>query len=552
MSTLAHLFRRARVGRESLKLFIRFARHTGLVRALRPSGLARFIRSVRGARPGPHWVFRFYAENTPNREALACDDTRRTYAELDQRIAALARGLAGAGIRPRDAVGLMIGNRSEFIEAQMAIAAIGATAVSIGYRSKAPEVAYVLSDAGCKALLFDVDYSDNALAGAQQAATPLLISVRGDAKGARPYEDVIDTGLRLSLPEAAKGVAGGVMVYTSGTTGKPKGAFRDLARTGLDVAAQHALCFPLSHDDRHLACCPLYHSAAPAYVALTFAVGGTVVLLPHFEPELCLATMARERITSMTVVPTMLNRILALPDAVRRRYDISSLRWVMAVAAPLPTELAARVEAAWGPILYNMYGATEMGFVTVARPGEHTSRPGTVGRVIPGNEVRLYDPKAREVTKSGEVGEVFVRNSMLMSGYHRNEEATRCAMRDGFVSVGDLARFDSDGYLYIVDRKVDMVISGGVNIYPLEIEQCLSDHPDVHECAVVGVPDPDWGERLEAFVVLREGAHANAKALEDHCRQHLADFKRPRRFAFLDILPRTETGKVLKRQLRAV
>jgi len=303
------------------------------------------------------------------------------------------------------------------------------------------------------------------------------------------------------------------------------------------------------HDDRHLVTGPLYHSAGPAFVAVLMWLGATVVLMEHFEPEAALAVIARERITCTLMVPTMLVRLGALPDEVRRRHDTSSLRWVMSAAAPLATENARRFMAQFGPILWNFYGATETGVVTLAGPADHLTRPGTVGRALRGNEVRLYGEDGREVPV-GAIGELYARNSMLIAGYHKNAEATQRSQRDGFFSVGDLARVDADGFYYMEWGKKDMIISGGVNIYPREIEDHLLTHPAVLDVAVVGVPDPEWGETLRAYIVLRAGHSATAAAIADHCRGVLADFKRPRQVVFLDELPRNPTGKVLKRELR--
>jgi len=302
-------------------------------------------------------------------------------------------------------------------------------------------------------------------------------------------------------------------------------------------------------DDRHLVVCPLYHSAAPAFVAIMMSLGATSVLMNHFDPEACLALIERERITSTLMVPTMLVRLTALPPEVRRRYDTSSLRWIMSGAAPLATDTARRVEAQFGPVLWNFYGATETGIVTIAGPGQHTARPGTVGRAARGNQIRLLDDAGAEVAP-GAIGELYVRNSMLIGGYHKNRDATERSQRDGFFSVGDLARVDADGYYYMESRKHDMVISGGVNIYPREIEDHLQTHPAILDVAVVGVPDPEWGETLRAYVVVRAGHAITAAEVADYCRRELADFKRPRQVVFLDELPRNPTGKVLKRELR--
>jgi fatty-acyl-CoA synthase len=279
------------------------------------------------------------------------------------------------------------------------------------------------------------------------------------------------------------------------------------------------------------------------------SLGATIVLMEHFEPEAALAMIQREKITCTLMVPTMLTRLSALPDEVRARYDTSSLRWVMSAAAPLATENARRFMARFGPILWNFYGATETGVVTLAGPGDHLTHPGTVGRLLRGNEVRLYGEDGREVP-AGTVGELYARNAMLIAGYHKNADATARSQRDGFFSVGDLARVDGDGHYYMESRKHDMVISGGVNIYPREIEDHLLTHPAILDVAVVGVPDEEWGETLRAFVVVRAGHAVTAAEVTDHCRTHLADFKRPRQVVFLAELPRNPTGKILKRELR--
>jgi fatty-acyl-CoA synthase len=245
----------------------------------------------------------------------------------------------------------------------------------------------------------------------------------------------------------------------------------------------------------------------------------------------------------------MLARLAALDESVRRKYDLSSLKWIMSGAAPLPTETARRFMDAFGPILWNFYGATETGFVTLAGPSDHVAHPGTVGRLLRGNQVRLIGDDGNEVPR-GEVGELYARNGMLIEGYHDNEDATNSAKRDGFFSVGDLARIDELGFVYLQSRKSDMVISGGVNIYPREIEDHLVTHPDILEAAVIGVPDDEWGEALKAYIVPRRPGAVTEEDVGVYCHEGLANFKRPRYVEFLDALPRNPTGKVLKRELR--
>jgi fatty-acyl-CoA synthase len=539
-------------------LVARLVRSTGLAGAFRPAKLPGFARAAFGTRLGPHLAVMFHAHNTPDKEAivepLADGRTRRlTWRDLDRAVNQLAHALVARGVRGGDRVALMLPNGSDYLIAQQALTRLGATMVQIGYRLKSAEVAYILGHAEPAATLVHGQY-EATMATARTAAgarDPLLVV--GAAPGTTPserWEDAVAAVTEAGPPRATDGDGGGVIVYTSGTTGKPKGAARTWKQTGIDAVADMMAQVGMRHDDRHLVVCPLYHSAAPAFVAITMALGGTVVLMNHFDPEGALALIARERITSVLVVPTMLGRLAALPDEVRARHDLRSLRWVMSGAAPLATDTARRFQAAFGPILWNFYGATETGVVTLAGPADHVARPGTIGRAVHGNAVRLLDAAGAEVAP-GEVGELFARNSMLIGGYHRNAEATRASMRDGFFSVGDLARRDADGFYYLEARTHDMVISGGVNIYPREIEDRLAAHPAILEAAVIGVPDADWGEALRAFVVRRPDMPLDEAAVIAWCRDGLADFKRPRSVVFLDELPRNPTGKVLKRELRA-
>jgi fatty-acyl-CoA synthase len=302
-------------------------------------------------------------------------------------------------------------------------------------------------------------------------------------------------------------------------------------------------------DDRHLVTCPLYHSAAPAFVAIMMSLGATCVLQNHFEPEAALDIIQKERITCSLMVPTMLIRMTNLPKETLAKYNTSSLRWVMSAAAPLTTDAARRFMQQFGPVLWNFYGATETGLVTLAGPHDHVSRPGTIGKRLRGNEIRLLDDAGGEVAP-GQVGELYARNPTLISGYHGNDDATKSSQRDGFFSVGDVGRVDAEGYYFLESRKHDMVISGGVNIYPREIEDHLSTHPAILEAAVIGVPDPEWGETLRAFIVLRNGLSLTEIEVVNYCREGLADYKRPRKVTFMVELPRNPTGKVLKRELR--
>jgi fatty-acyl-CoA synthase len=528
---------------------------TGVLGALSPRGMVAFARQARGAKIGPHLALMLHAKNKPEKIALVHGANRLTYGEFDGEINKLAHALLECGVEPGDRVAVMLPNCAEYIIAQNALPRIGAYAVQIGYRLKAKEIAYILQNAEPAALIYHVDYSD-AIDGALRAAD---LETERIVVGAPPADDTL-RGTRFEDALAdhrggeapavrRRGEAGGVIVYTSGTTGNPKGANRSWRQTGLEAVGDFIRRVDMNHDDRHLCVCPLYHSAAPAFVGIIYSLGGTVVVMDHFDPEAVLAVIQNERITCMFMVPTMLRRLADLPMSVRARYDFSSLRWVMSGAAPLPTETARRFQEAFGRILWNFYGATETGLVTLAGPDDHTSRPGTIGRLLRGNQIRVLDDDGNELAP-GEVGELWARNSMLVTGYHRDQAATDQSMRDGFFSVGDLARIDAEGYLYLASRKTDMVISGGVNIYPREIEDHLCSHPDVVEAAVIGVPNDEWGESLKAFVVVRTGAALTAEDVVTFCRASLADYKAPRQVEFLEELPHNPTGKVLKRELR--
>jgi len=527
------------------------ARKTGIARAIRPQGFLPFALAARRTKLGPHVAIMWHAQMNPDKECIVDGDRRYTWREFDQEVNRLGHALAargGAGGR----VACMLGNGAEYLITQQALARIGGTAVQIGYRSKPAEIAFILGNAEPQAAVVGAAYLPafaEAMAQVGQHPRVIVVGASESPRQADRWEDAIERFDGAAPPKAGGEGGGGVIVYTSGTTGKPKGAARNWKQTGLDAVADLMVQVGMHHDDRHLVACPLYHSAAPAFVAMMMSLGATCVLLPHFEPEAALELIARERITSTLMVPTMLHRLAALPDEVRRRHDTSTLRWVMSGAAPLPTETARQFQDRFGPLIWNFYGATETGTVTLAGPRDHLTRPGTVGRALRGNSIRLLDDDGHDVAL-GQIGELYVRNSMIIAGYHRNQDATSRSIKDGYFSVGDLARVDADGFYYMESRKHDMVISGGVNIYPREIEDHLHTHPAIADVAVVGVPDPEWGETLRAYVVLRPGYTLTGAAVADYCRTVLADYKRPRQVVFLDELPRNPTGKILKRELR--
>jgi len=526
----------------------------GFLGALSPSGVAEFARGALDLRPGPHLALILHARNKPEKVAVVEGTRRVSYSDFDREINQLAHAMTERGVTPSERVALMLPNCVEYAVAQQSIARVGATSVQIGTKLKAQEIAHILDNAEPVLVLVHRDYLPQLGRAREIGAGPSeeQYVTRGTRAGERiigtRYQDFI-ADKPVDKPPTTHSRGGGVIIYTSGTTGRPKGAARSMTQTGLESVGDLMARVGLTHSDRQLIVCPLYHSAAPAFASMSLGVGATLALMEHFDPERVLDEIQRESITGAFLVPTMLARLADLDETIRRRYDMSSLRWILSGAAPLPTTTARRFQEAFGQLLWNFYGSTETGLVTLAGPDDHAARPGTVGTLLRGNEVRLVDEDGYEVPV-GEVGELYARNEMLISGYHRDRDSTRRAMADGFFSVGDMARMDEDGFYYIQSRKHDMVISGGVNIYPREIENHLETHPDVREAAVVGTPDSEWGESLKAFVVRRSGTSLNEQQVIAFCRQALADYKQPRSVVFLEALPRTPTGKVLKRDLR--
>jgi len=526
---------------------------SGMVSGLGAKGTVAFVQSLIDSGMGPHLAVMLHAIGRPHRAAVVCGARRMNYTEFDKEANRLGHALASLGAASGEKVALMLPNCIEHLVAQECLPRIGNTSVQIGYRLKAAEIVHILDNAEPQVVIYHKEYESELRGAITKAGGPdesqLIVvgSAPGETIYGHRYEELLAEQRSDSPPRKAGG--GGVIVYTSGTTGKPKGATRNWRDTGIAAVADLWSQVEARHDEKHLVVCPLYHSGALAFAKMTSVLGGTTVILEHFDAEEALAAIATERITSMFMVPTMLSRLCALEPEVRAKYDTSSLRWVVSGAAPLPTALAGRFQEYFGPVLWNFYGATETGLVTLAGPGDHTTRPGTVGRPLRGNQIRILDDEGDDASR-GEVGELYVKNSMIITGYHKNDDATRKSTRAGFFSVGDLARTDDDGYVYLASRKSDMVISGGVNIYPREIEDVLHQHPDVIEAAVIGVPDEEWGEVLKAFVVTRPGSSLGEEGVVSFCREHLASFKRPRHVTFVDELPRNPTGKVLKRELR--
>ncbi len=520
----------------------------------RPRALAVGGALLARGRAGLSTVFRVRAADEPRATAFVFEGQRRTFGEVDDRIDRLAAGLRRRGIGRRDAVVLAMHNRPEFFELEGAMARLGGSAVSVSWRSTPAELAYLLQHSGARAVVFEHDLADTVDAARREvpALDPSrLVAVGGRAPGFESYEDVL-------APRPARdldGDDGAVVIYTSGTTGRPKGAVRRFGPAAVLGYMAFLERVALKRGDVHLCVCPLYHSTGLGFASISLMMGGSVVIERDFHPERFLAAVEAERVTTTAIVPTMLHRLMALDDRAAARFQTSSLRVMLCGGAQLPPRLGERAMERFGPVLHNFYGATETGLVTTATPDDLRALPGTIGRALHGVSVRLLDEQGRPVAP-GTPGELFAKNLMLVDGYHADDEATRASLRDGHFSVGDLATVDDAGRYMIVGRRRDMVITGGTNVYPVEVEATLERHDDVAQVAVVGVPDEEWGERLRAFVVTRAepgdrgDLRALAAELRAHCRAHLSGPKVPREWVFLDALPSNPTGKILKRELR--
>ena len=486
-------------------------------------------------------------------------------AALERRIAKAAGGFGALGIGDNDAVALILRNDLAFFEASMAAAAAGAYAVPVNWHFKADEAGYILRDCGAKVLVVHADLLPDVADGIPEGthvfvvATPPEIRVAygiGDTGGALPagaenWDDWVEAQApRTEPPKLARTS----MIYTSGTTGRPKGVRRaPPTQANIDaIGRMVGRVFDIRPGGkmRTVITGPMYHSAPNAYGLAAARDGGFVVLQPRFDAEQLLALIERHKITHLHMVPTMFVRLLKLPDAVKHKYDLSSLKWVVHAAAPCPAEVKRAMIEWWGPVIVEYYGATETGAVVFHDSHEALAKPGTVGRVIEGGEVRIYDDDG-EVLPANEIGEVYLQlDAYPEFTYHGLDAKRQEVERDGLVTVGDVGYLDEDGYLFLCDRKRDMVISGGVNIYPAEIEAELIAMPGVHDCAVFGIPDEEYGESLCAHVETEADATLDEATVRGFLKERLANYKLPKLIEFSAALPREDSGKIFKRKLR--
>ncbi|MFR9806837.1 acyl-CoA synthetase [Pseudonocardia sp. RS010] len=500
-----------------------------------------------------------YAAETPDKVAATLVETGEsvTYAQLEERSVRLAHVLHEAGLRPGDVVALLSENNLRAFEVYWAAIRSGLYITAVNHNLSADEVAYIVEDSGARALV--ASHGKAEVAGAVAAKAPGLavrLAYDGPVEGFASYED----SLAAASPEPfADQPHGAPMLYSSGTTGRPKGVRPPLppvqvSELGDALVGLVGKVFGVGADTVYLTPAPLYHAAPLRWCGAVHAHGGSVVMMRKFDAEGSLKAIEDHRVTHAQFVPTMFVRMLQLPDLVRQSFDVSSLRLAVHAAAPCPVEVKQKMIEWWGPILAEYYAGTEGNGMTMIDSEVWAAKPGTVGRAVLGT-VRICGDDGAELP-AGQIGNVYFEREQTPFVYHNDPEKTRESQHpqhDNWTTLGDIGYLDEDGFLFLTDRKSFTIISGGVNIYPQEIENALALHPSVHDVAVIGVPDPEMGESVRAFVHPAEGATPGPELEQEiiaFVKSRIASFKAPRAVEFVGSLPRTETGKLVKRELK--
>ena len=481
------------------------------------------------------------AQLFPDRPAVRLDDTIMSYRDLHEQSARVAGLLRDRGVQPGERVAIMLPNQPEFAVIYYAVMRAGAVAVPMNPLLKPREVAHYVADSGARLIFAGLDCAEEALAGVASLGTDyVIVDRRFDelVAGVMPVVSVVD---RASTDTA-------VILYTSGTTGLPKGAELTHGNLSTNAATVAADLIQVGFQDVIFGGLPLFHSFGQT-CGLNTAVraGACLTLVSRFTPEKALQVMARDRVTIFEGVPTMYVALLAAPD--RFEYDLSALRVCVSGGAALPVEVLRGFEAEFGCMILEGYGLSETSPVASFNHPDRVRKPGSIGTPIRGVRMRVVDEKGAEVAP-GTVGEIAIRGDNLMKGYWDRADATAEAIPDGWFRTGDLGRTDADGFFFIVDRKKELIIRGGYNVYPREIEEVLYEHPSIVEAAVIGVPDESLGEEVGAAVVLKPAATATVDEIRDFVKAQVAAYKYPRHVWVLPALPKGPTGKVLKREIR--
>ena len=525
---------------------VRQLARAGVIRPTRPDRLARLGLTL--ARWGPTLAAGYVANalRYPDEPALIDDGGQLTFRDIHLRTNALAHALSDRGVLEGDEVALIARNHRGFVETAVACSKLGAHCLYLNTSFAAPQAAEVMAREKPRALVYDAEFADLAREATKGRRTKRFVALEEDGEPLGRDETIADL---IAAGDPADPVPpsepGRTVILTSGTTGTPKGAARSSPKN-LDPVAGLLGEVPMRAREATLVAAPLFHAWGAAHFQIGLSLSSTLILQRRFKPVDTLAAIDRHRPTVLAVVPVMLQRMLDVDEEERARYDLSSLRVVIASGSALTAKLANRFMDAYGDILYNLYGSTEIAWASIATPEDMRAAPGTVGRAPYGTRLAILDADGRPVP-DGETGRIFVGHEMLFEGYTDGRSKD---LIDGMMSPGDLGHLDENGRLFVDSREDDMIVSGGENVYPGEVEELLSGHSGVEDVAVIGVDDEQFGQRLKALVVPSKGQDPSADELKAYVKQRLARYKVPRDVEFVDDLPRNATGKVLKRELR--
>ena len=490
-----------------------------------------------------------HALSYPEKCCLVFKGKKFTYRELNFRVNRLANRLLNLGIKKGDRVGILLHNGNEIAESVFASARIGAVSISLNFRLTGREFEYILDNSDASVLVYGEEFTDQvrAIRSSLKKINHYIVVGEGEIeKSHSHYEELLESHADTEPPRQIAIDDDSSLIYTSGTTGRPKGVLRS-HQTNLWASLNTVIEMGYRNDDVELYLVPLFNVGFFNFFTPNIIAGGTVVLLPHFEEREVLNLIVSEKVTRAFMVPAMWNRLITIKDL--SEYDLSSLRVGASGAESMPTELKRQIKARFKHLeIWECYGLSEGG-KTFLRPADCLRKFASVGKACVSDEIKVVDENGVEVG-IGDEGEVLFRGPSLMKEYYKNPQETALALKGCWLHTGDIGKLDEEGYLYIVDRKKDMIISGGENIYPREIEDVLTGHPKIFEAAVIGIPDPKWGEAVKAIVVLREGEKMEAEEVIDYCKVNLASYKKPRTVEFIDSLPRNPSGKVLKMELR--
>ena len=527
----------------SQKLFTaRTLTDVGILRPMRPDKLLRVADALRRWGPTPAAGYTISTIRHPNQLAIIDELGTLTFADVHRRTNALAHALSDAGVKAGDGIAIMCRNHRGFVDAVVATSKLGANALYLNTAFAGPQITDVVKREQPAALIYDAEFEGLTRDAGEGRKRFIAWHDGGEAPKDPLLEDLIGAGTPSDVtPPAEKGR---VVILTSGTTGAPKGAQRKQPES-LDPAAALFSKIPLRANERTLIAAPMFHSWGFVHFTLGMGLGSTLVLRRKFDPEDTLSAVAQHECTALIVVPVMLQRILELPAETIDKYDLSALRVIAASGSALPGEMAIKLMDRFGDVLYNLYGSTEVAWATIATPEDLRAAPGTAGRPPRGTVVKLLDEKGDEVAP-GATGRIFVGNEMAFEGYTGGGGKQNVG---GLLSSGDVGHFDAAGRLFIDGRDDEMIVSGGENVFPREVEDLLHDHEAIDEVAVIGVEDEQFGQGLKAFVVRCGGSSVSEDDLKDYVKANLARYKVLCEIVFLDELPRNATGKVLKRDL---